>query len=113
MRAPVYRNAEARSTLLGLSFPTEVLLVLAVFWASMLSLDPTLAALTTLTFYVALRVVSYGRAEAFVQHWVNWRLRQAVSGGRLSAAARCRTPRFPFGRYQSRDLRRDVPGVSR
>ena len=52
-----------------------------------------------------LRALGYGRAPGFLQHWVSWRARQVLSGGRLSAAARGRAPRFPFGPYQDRDVR--------
>ena len=103
MRAPVYRNVEARTTLLGLAFPTEVVLVLAVFWGSMLTLAPSLAAAVTTVAYAGVRALNHGRAPAFLQHWLGWRARQAISGGRLSAAARGHAPRFPFGPYHDRD----------
>jgi hypothetical protein len=105
VRAPVYRNAAARNTFVGLSFPTEVLLGLSAAWALMLTLPMGLAALFTGAFYVALRLVNYGRAEGFVQQYLTFRARQLLAGGRLSAATRPRiAPRFPFGPYLSRDL---------
>ena len=53
--------------------------------------------------YVAVRVVNYGRAPGFLQHWVVWQVRRARTAGLLSAAARARCPRFPFARHHFRD----------
>ena len=106
MRAPVYRNASAQNTFLGLAFPTEVLLVLTVLWVAMLTVDINLAALITIGVYVLIRVTTHGRPEAFLQHWLNFQLRRALSRGSLSAAARARIPRFPRGPYLHRDLPR-------
>ena len=102
MRAPVYRNIETPNTILGLSFPFELLFVLVVFYATV-RLSIGLCLLGTLVTYVAVRVVNYGRAPGFLQHWAAWRLRQLLAGGRLSAAARAACPRFPFARYLFRD----------
>jgi hypothetical protein len=96
MLAPVYRNVDAKNTLLGLSFPTEVLIVLAVWWTTMLALAPSTSAIVTLASYVAIRAVGYGRAPAFVQHWIGYQIRRALTGGRIAAGARSRTPEFPF-----------------
>ncbi len=106
MRAPVYRNIEASSTFLGLAFPTEAVLLMTVAAAAILTLPPMLSAPATLVAYVAIRLVNRGRAPAFVQHYFAWRLRRAKSSGVLSAAVRVRCPRFPFARYECRDLRR-------
>ena len=105
MRAPIYRNIESQNTFLGLAFPTEVIVVLAAFWVSMATLPPGGALLATLGVYVALRVVGYGRAPLFLQHWVAFKGRRAISGGVLSAAARSPAPKVPFAPY----LYRDVP----
>jgi len=104
MRAPVYRNIEAQSTLLGLAFPTEVAVVLGSFWGSMLLLPAGLALLATAAVYTAVRVVGYGRPPLFLQHYLAWRLRGLLGGGRLSAAARSPAPQFPFGARSFRDL---------
>ena len=98
MVAPVYRNAEAESRFLGLGFPFETLLVLGTFWPAML-LGPTAGMVLTSAAYVGIRVVTYGRPDSFVQHYVMQRARRALYRGRLSAAARSRTPSFPFGPY--------------
>ena len=108
-RAPVYRNAEARSTVLGLSFPTEVTVVLGVMWAGMLTIDIDAAALLTIAAYGGIRALNYGRAEAFLQHWLHWQMRRLMSGGRFSAAARSHPPRCPFGPYVCRDLPKRRP----
>jgi len=44
----------------------------------------------------------FRKPPGFVQHWVNWQVRRSWGGGRLSAAARARTPRFPFATYDYR-----------
>ncbi len=106
MRAPVYRNIEAKNAVLGLVFPTEVLIVMSVFWATMLTMPPTPAAVLTLAVYAGVRLCNYCRAPAFLQHWVFWKVRQMLTGGRLSAAARARVPRFPFAPYIFRDVPR-------
>src|SRR6266851_3137568 len=102
MRAPVFRNIETRNTLLGLTFPFEVMFVLVVFYAT-IRVSPLACAATSLVSYVALRVVNYGRAPGFLQHWVVWQVRRARTAGLLSAAARSRCPRFPFAPYHFRD----------
>jgi hypothetical protein len=104
MRAPVYRNIETQNTLAGLSFPTEVLVVLGAFWGSMVALPPGLALLTTGAVYAAIRVVGYGRAPFFLQHFVAFQARRIAAGGTLSAAARSPAPKFPFAVYVGRDL---------
>ena len=47
MRAPVFRNIETRNTLLGLTFPFEVVFVLVVFYATV-RVSPLLCIATTL-----------------------------------------------------------------
>ncbi len=113
MNAPTYRNLDTASTLLGLSFPTEALLVLAGFWGSMLTLPPGLALLVTLALYVGGRIVAYGRAPLFLQHALMFQLRQHLYVGSLSAAARSRTPQFPYAALQSRDAGRGPAGGKR
>lgn len=96
MRAPVYRNIEAPNTLLGLSFPTEVSIVALGFWAAMTAL-PLLAGLAcTLAAYAGVRLSSYGRPPLFLQHFLIWKARQTFFCGVLSAAARSKSPYFPF-----------------
>ena len=102
MRAPVYRSLEARNTVLGLTFPTEFTLVLASWWAGMITVGTAVGSAIALATYVIVRVANYGRAEGFVQHLLQFKLRRAVSGGRLGAAARVgasRAPRFPHAAY--------------
>jgi hypothetical protein len=98
----VFRNIETRNTLLGLAFPFEVVFVLLVFYATV-RISAGACAVTTVATYVAVRVVGYGRAPGFLQHWTIWRLRQGRTRGLLTAAARARCPRFPFAPHRYRD----------
>jgi hypothetical protein len=101
MRAPVYRSIEATNTFLGLAFPSEVLLVLAVFWVLMLLIPPGTALLGTLGTAGGLRLATFGRPPNWLQHVLLFQLRRAQSNGRFSAAARSRLQRrFPFAAYQ-------------
>lgn len=106
MRAPVYRSIEGGNTFLGLAFPSEVMVVLVVFWAGMLLAPPGPAFLTTVGTGVALRVASIGRPPQFLQHLLLFHFRRLRSGGRFNAGARAsRQPRFPFAAYACRDRR--------
>ena len=58
---------------------------------------PNTAALAAAIGYATLPLAGQGQAESFLEHALLWRVRQGQSGGRLSAAARARTPAFPFG----------------
>jgi hypothetical protein len=101
MLAPVYRSLEARSTVLGLAFPAEFSIVLCAWWAGMLLLGAFPGLALALGTYVLVRALNYGRAEGFVQHWLQWKLRRSLYAARLSAGARVahsRTRRFPFGK---------------
>ena len=95
MFAPVYRHLDAPSTFLGLAFPMEWLAVLGAGWAGTALEAPNVGATVAIAIYLAIRISARGRPEGHLQHWVHWRVRQAVAGGRLSAAARGRAPRFP------------------
>ena len=104
MYAPVYRNLDAPSTFLGLAFPTEWLAVLGAGWAGTALGAPNVGAGSALAIYLVLRIAAQGQPGGHLQHWLHWRARRVWSGGRISAAARARTPRFPFGTYEWRDL---------
>lgn len=106
MRAPVYRNIETRNTLLGLAFPGEVFAVFAVYWTAILASGPGTAFVCTVAATVAIRVIGYGRAPMFSQHYVTFMARRAATGGRFCAAARTQLPRFPHAPYVQRDLPR-------
>src|ERR1700694_2259747 len=98
MLAPVYRSLEARSTVLGLAFPAEFSIVLCAWWAGMLLIGGFPGLALALGASVLARTLHYGRAEGFVQHWLQWKVRRALFEGRLSAAARVspsRTRCFP------------------
>lgn len=107
MIAPVYRNLDAPSTFLGLAFPVEWLAVLGAGWVGTALGAPNVGGGVALAVYLVLRIAGHGRPEGNMQHWLLWRVRQALTGGRLSAAARARTPRFPFGPYEWRDRPRE------
>src|SRR5688572_25870683 len=106
MRAPVYRNIEATNTLLGLSFPAEVLAFLAGSVGCIQLFAPVVALLGIACLYGGIRFLGHGRPPLFMQHFLSRRLRKALTGNRLSAAARSSAPRFPHGRYLSRDVPR-------
>lgn len=106
MRAPVYRNLDARSTFLGLAFPAEWMAVLGAGWLGTAVGAPNVGAGAGLGIYLVLRIAGYGKPEGYLQHWLLWRLRQARGRGRLSAAARAPVPRFPHGEYEWREPRR-------
>ena len=88
MLAPVYRSLESRSTVVGLAFPGEFTIVLCAWWAGMLFLGAFSGLAVAVGTYVIVRVVNYGRADGFVQHFLQWTLRRALYAGRLSGAAR-------------------------
>ena len=102
MLAPVYRSLEARSTVLGLTFPSEFTIVLCAWWAGMLGIGAFWGAGFAAATYVAVRALNYGRADGFVQHWLHWQVRRALFDGRASAVARVapgRVRRFPFAEH--------------
>jgi hypothetical protein len=103
MRARVYRNLDSRSTFLGLVFPTEWMAVLGAGWVGTALGAPNVGAAAGLAIYLVLRIAGYGKPEGHLQHAIAWRLRQRGASSRLSAAARARVPRFPFGGYEWRE----------
>lgn len=105
MRANVYRAIDTANTFLGLAFPSEVLVVLAVFWGTAWFPGMVTAAATGLT-YLLLRLVSYGKPPMFLQHRILFSMRSSLHGGRFSPAARQRAERhFPFSSRRFRDVR--------
>lgn len=101
MRAPVYRNLEAKDSFLGLAFPFEALIFCNVAgWAltkiHWLPLKLGLPLATYLFFFLA----GYKRAPLFVQHYLDWKWRQLRGGGVLSAAARsAAVPTLPYAKH--------------
>ena len=105
MRANVYRAVDTSNTFLGLAFPTEVLVVLCVFWFTAW-LPGVLNAAATGGAYVLLRLASYGKPPMFLQHRILFAARASLHGGRFSPAARQRVDRvFPFSLRRFRDVR--------
>ena len=105
MRAPVYRHVEGRSTIAGLGLNGFISMLAVALGA--IQLLPTASSLVAITgTYAALRLAADGKPPLFWQHLAIWKVRQLATGGRLSAAARCRSPQYPFGPYQSRDAPR-------
>ena len=105
MPAPVYRHLDVRGALFGISV-LEWAPLLLVAWLGMVAHRPNQGLLAAAVMYAALRLAEYGRPEGFVRHLIAWRQRQAMSAGRLSAAARSRAPQFPFAEYECAELRR-------
>ena len=95
MRTPVYRHLDARGGLFGLSV-LEWAPILFIAWFGMALDRPNQGVLVGTALYAGLRLVGHGRPNGFLQALLSWRWRQSQSGGRLSAAARGRAPRFPF-----------------
>lgn len=105
MRAAVYRSIDSANTFLGLAFPTEVLVILAVFWGTAVTLPPGTGLLITLGAYVLLRVLTAGRPPLHLQHLALFHTRRALHSGRFSPGARSSArPAFPFAARRFRDL---------
>lgn len=96
MRAPVYRHLEGKQSVAGVSLQ-GFLALLGVTLAAVQLLPFVPSLLTVGAAYLALRLAGHGRPPQYWQHFVIWKVRQFSTGGRLSAAARCSTPAFPFG----------------
>ena len=103
MRAPVYRHLDAKSSLFGLAFPSEWTVVLCAAWLGSTLGAPNGGAAAGLAIYLVLRVFVHGRPDGHLRHWIAWRILQATARGRLSAAARAPSPRFPWASYEWRD----------
>ena len=110
MLAPVYRHLDAPSTFLGLAFPMEWLAVLGAGWAGTALGAPNVGATVALAIYLVIRLAARGRPEGHLQHWLQYRVRRALAGGRASGAARGKAPRFPHAPH-SGDVRhpREAP----
>lgn len=105
MRATVYRSIDSGNTFLGLAFPSEVLVVLSVFWGTAVTLPPGTGLLITLASYVLLRVATAGKPPLHLQHLALFHARRLVNDGRFSPGARAASHRsFPFARRLFRDL---------
>lgn len=110
MRARVYRNIDGGASFLGLAFPSEVLVILAVFWMTALTLPPATGLLLTLVAYAALRIGTSGRAPMFLQHSAMFHARRLLHGGRFGPAVRTNTHRaFPYAPRRFRDVPRRQP----
>lgn len=102
MRAPVYRHVEAQSTIAGLTL-TSFAGLLGVTFAAIRFLSFGGSVLAVSATYLTVRLAGRGKPPMFWQHWLVWHLRQRRFAGRLSAAARSKTPRFPFAPLRFRD----------
>ena len=110
MRAPVYRGIDSGSTLLGLAFPGEVLVVLLAYWSAIYAAGPSVALLVSLGTYGVLRLGSVGKPPQHLQNSLLFHARRASAGGHFSAATRVsQSQRFPFATYDCRDVRRVAP----
>ena len=107
MRAPVYRSIDSANTLLGLAFPSEVLVILTVFWATAVTLPPGTGLGVTIAAYAALRAVTAGRPPLYLQHLALFGVRRRLNAGRFSPAARASCRRvFPYAETRFRDRQR-------
>ena len=105
MRATVYRSIDTANTFLGLAFPSEVLVVLATFWATAVTLPPGTGLLITIASYVVLRVMTMGRPPLHLQHLALFHARRGLNAGRFSPGARAAShTRFPFAPRRFRDV---------
>jgi len=106
-------GVDSGNTFLGLAFPSEVLVVLTVFWSTAVTLPPGTGLLITITSYVLLRVATAGRPPLHLQHLALFYARRAVHGGRFVPGARAASHRvFPFAQRDVRDvppLKKDTP----
>ena len=104
MRAPVYRSIDTANTFLGLAFPSEVLMILSVFWGTAVSLPPFTGLLVTVGAYIALRAATAGKAPLHLQHLILFHARRVFHAGRYSPASRASSSlRFPFAARRFRD----------
>jgi hypothetical protein len=99
MRAPVYRHVEGRSTIGGLGLQAFIA-VLGVAFLAIQWLPPGSSVLAIAGSYLLLRLSGLGRPPLYWQHLLVFHVRRRWWGSRLSAAARARTPQFPFGPYR-------------
>lgn len=98
MRATVYRDIELRETLLGLAFPSEVMIVALVAYGGVGLFDDGRITLgLTALCYAGLRAATHGKPPGHVMHWLSWQWRR-LHGGRLCAATRARHPPFLHAR---------------
>lgn len=109
MRAPVYRSIDTANTFLGLAFPSEVLMILTVFWGTAVSLPPFTGLMVTVGAYIALRVATAGKAPLHLQHLVLLHTRRVFHAGRFSPSSNARhSPAFPLAARRFRDLPKKV-----
>jgi hypothetical protein len=107
VRAQVYRSIDTANTFVGLAFPSEVLIILTVFWSTAVTLPPGFGALITLFAYIGLRLVTYGKPPLHLQHSLLLHVRRITHGGRFSPAARASSHAvFPHAPRRFRDLPR-------
>ena len=86
--ARTYRNLDTPNTLLGLTFPSEVIIQMTLTWVWMVSFDAGLAVLFMALSYTAIRATSFRRAPHFLEHAIGYGLRRVIYVGRVSAVAR-------------------------
>ncbi len=109
MRANVYRSIDAANTFLGLSFPFEVLLMLAFFWVTAATLPPVTGLGLTVAAYAALRASTAGRPPQHLQHLLMFHARRASHGGRFEPGARA--PAAPAFAHAARRWREPSPAT--
>ena len=93
MLAPVYRHADAKSSIAGVGIH-EFLLLQGVAVGAIQFLSLWMAALALGAAYGTLRAASFGRPQFYWQHRLAWHLRLKRYGGRRSATTHARHPTF-------------------
>ena len=101
MDAPVYRHADGRQTLLGLSFPGDFFVVVVASYVWLVLLPPAGFLLAAGATHASIALLNFKKPPQHWAHWLGFHLRRVLYGGHLSAAARSRAPQFPFGPYRS------------
>ena len=106
MRATVYRSIDTANTILGLAFPSEVMVILGVYWVTAVLLPPGTGLLITLASYVVLRLLTAGKPSMHLQHLALFHARRGVHAGRFSPGARAAShSTFPHAARRFRDVR--------
>ena len=101
MIAPVYRHADAKSSIAGVGIH-EFLLLQGAAVGAIQFLSLWAAALTLAAVYATLRAASFGRPPYYWQHRVAWHIRLKRHLGRRSASVHVTQPPFTLSLCSAR-----------